>query len=52
VARGHDAVQFVRELGKFIGGGGGGKPTLAEAGGKNPEGVRDALEAARKALAA
>jgi alanyl-tRNA synthetase len=52
VARGHDAVQFVRELGKIIGGGGGGKPTLAEAGGKNPEGVREALEAARKALAA
>jgi len=52
VARGLDASQFVRELGKHIGGGGGGKPTLAEAGGKNPDGVRDALAAARKALAA
>src|SRR5581483_6476145 len=33
VARGLDAVQVVRELGRHIGGGGGGKPTLAEAGG-------------------
>jgi alanyl-tRNA synthetase len=52
VRRGLDASAFVRELGRHIGGGGGGKPTLAEAGGKNPDGVRDALEAARKALAA
>jgi alanyl-tRNA synthetase len=52
VQRGLDASQFVRELGRHIGGGGGGKPTLAEAGGKNPDGVADALEAARKALAA
>jgi len=52
VARGLDAVQLVRELGKHIGGGGGGRPTLAEAGGKNPDGVADALAAARKALAA
>ena len=43
VDRGLDAVQIVRELGKHIGGGGGGKPTLAEAGGKNPDGVADAL---------
>jgi alanyl-tRNA synthetase len=51
VARGLDAVQLIRELGKHIGGGGGGKPTLAEAGGKNPDGVRDALAAGQKALA-
>ncbi len=48
VARGLDAVQVVRELGKHIGGGGGGKPTLAEAGGKNPEGIADALAAAKE----
>ncbi|TML52223.1 MAG: alanine--tRNA ligase, partial [Actinobacteria bacterium] len=47
VERGLDAVQVVRELGKHIGGGGGGKPTLAEAGGKNPDGIADALAAAK-----
>ena len=51
VRRGLDATQVVRELGKHIGGGGGGKPTLAEAGGKNPAGVRDALEAGKQAVA-
>jgi alanyl-tRNA synthetase len=52
VQDGLDAVALVRELGRHIGGGGGGKPTLAEAGGKNPGGVAAALEAARKVLAA
>jgi alanyl-tRNA synthetase len=52
VARGLDAVQVVRELGKHIGGGGGGKPTLAEAGGKNPDGIADALNAARELVSA
>ncbi|TML26619.1 MAG: alanine--tRNA ligase [Actinobacteria bacterium] len=52
VGRGLDAVQLVRELGRHIGGGGGGRPTLAEAGGKNPAGLRDALEAGKQAIAA
>jgi alanyl-tRNA synthetase len=41
----------VRELGRIIGGGGGGRPTLAEAGGKNVDAVRQALEAGRDSLA-
>jgi alanyl-tRNA synthetase len=45
------ASPLVRARGAHIGGGGGGKPTLAEAGGKNPAGVRDALEAGRKVVA-
>ncbi|HEU5361769.1 MAG TPA: alanine--tRNA ligase [Gaiellaceae bacterium] len=49
---GVDAVRIVRELGPIIGGGGGGRPTLAEAGGKNVDAVRDALEAGRDKLAA
>jgi len=51
VDRGLDAVQVVRELGRHIGGGGGGKPTLAEAGGKNPDGIGDALAAAKALVA-
>jgi alanyl-tRNA synthetase len=52
VDRGLDAVNVVRELGKHIGGGGGGKPTLAEAGGKNPDGVGAAVAAAKELVAA
>jgi alanyl-tRNA synthetase len=47
-----DAVTLVRELGPIIGGGGGGRPTLAEAGGKKPDGLRDALHAGRDKLVA
>jgi alanyl-tRNA synthetase len=50
--RGLDAVAVIRELGSFIGGGGGGRPTLAEAGGKQPEGLREALEAGQKKVVA
>jgi alanyl-tRNA synthetase len=51
VGRGLDASKLVRELGTHIGGGGGGRPTLAEAGGKNPAGLRDALQAGKRAIA-
>jgi alanyl-tRNA synthetase len=51
VGRGLDASKLVRDLGRHIGGGGGGRPTLAEAGGKNPAGLRDALEAGKQAIA-
>ncbi len=51
VDRGLDASKLVRDIGRHIGGGGGGRPTLAEAGGKNPEGLRDALEAGKQAIA-
>ena len=42
----------MRELGPIIGGGGGGRPTLAEAGGKNADNVRDALTVGRDRLVA
>ncbi len=46
------AGELVRELGKIIGGGGGGRPDLAEAGGKNPERLDEALAAAADRVAA
>jgi alanyl-tRNA synthetase len=51
VGKGLDAAKLVRDLGRHIGGGGGGRPTLAEAGGKNPAGLRDALNAGKQAIA-
>jgi alanyl-tRNA synthetase len=50
VDRGLDAVAVVRELGPVIGGGGGGRPNLAEAGGKNVDAWPGVLRAAREAL--
>ena len=50
--RGIDAVALVRDAAKHIHGGGGGRPTLAEAGGKQPDGLGDALDAAKDALLA
>ncbi|MBR6457449.1 MAG: alanine--tRNA ligase, partial [Bacteroidales bacterium] len=51
VAKGKNAGADIREGAKFIQGGGGGQPGLATAGGKNPDGIKDALEAL-KAIAA
>jgi alanyl-tRNA synthetase len=50
--RGIDAVSLVRDAAKHIQGGGGGRPTLAEAGGKKPEALAEALEAAKQAILA
>jgi alanyl-tRNA synthetase len=50
--RGIDAVALVRAAAKHIQGGGGGRPTLAEAGGKKPEALAEALGAAKEAILA
>ena len=45
VAAGRNAGKDIREAARFIQGGGGGQAGLASAGGKNSEGLKDALDA-------
>ncbi|MGB4609178.1 MAG: alanine--tRNA ligase [Saccharofermentanales bacterium] len=43
VSAGVNAGNLIREAAKITGGGGGGRPDMAQAGGKNPEKIADAL---------
>ncbi len=52
VKAGVHAGKIVKEISKFVGGGGGGRPDMAQAGGKNPEGLPQMFEAAKKILEA
>ncbi|WP_013322867.1 alanine--tRNA ligase [Gloeothece verrucosa] len=45
------AGKFIGEVAKICGGGGGGRPNLAQAGGRDPSKLKDALSAAKKQLA-
>ncbi len=52
VAAGFDAGALVRDAARIVGGGGGGKPAFAQAGGKDPSAVDAALDAVKAALEA
>lgn len=49
---GIQAVQLIKEIAPAIGGSGGGKAESAQAGGKNPEGLKEAIDQAKQWLAA
>ncbi len=49
-AAGVHAGKIVKEISKLINGGGGGRPDMAQAGGKNPEGLPKMFDAAKKIL--
>lgn len=52
VQKGIQAVQLIKEIAPVVGGSGGGKPESAQAGGKNPQGLSEALDKARQWLIA
>ena len=43
----YNAVEILKQIAGHINGGGGGRPTMAQGGGSNPDGLDDALQAAR-----
>ncbi len=47
---GAHAGNLVKGIATLVGGGGGGRPNMAQAGGKNPEGIQDALVKAKEIL--
>ncbi|MBR3146655.1 MAG: alanine--tRNA ligase [Eubacterium sp.] len=51
INKGYNAGQIIRKLAGFIGGGGGGKADMAQAGGKDPDGIEDAFAEAEKLMA-
>ena len=50
VKKGAHAGNLIKAIAKEVGGGGGGRPTMAQAGGKNPAGIGSALSAAPAVL--
>ncbi|MGN0482113.1 MAG: alanine--tRNA ligase [Lachnospiraceae bacterium] len=48
--KGAHAGNLIKSIAKKVGGGGGGRPNMAQAGGKNPDGIADALKEAEVVL--
>ena len=49
--QGAHAGNLIKEIAPCVGGGGGGRPNMAQAGGKNPAGIEEALEKAAQVIA-
>ena len=52
MAHGAHAGNLIKSIAGKVGGGGGGRPNMAQAGGKNPAGILDAIAEAKTALEA
>jgi alanyl-tRNA synthetase len=50
IDRGVSAVDLIKQIAPIVGGGGGGRPTMARAGGSDPEKLPQAVEAAESAI--
>ena len=50
IKAGAHAGNLIKGIAALVGGGGGGRPNMAQAGGKNPAGAKDAVEAAKTIL--
>ena len=50
VKAGAHAGNLIKGIAALVGGGGGGRPNMAQAGGKNPAGIPDAIAEASKVL--
>jgi len=50
VKAGAHAGNLIKGIAALVGGGGGGRPNMAQAGGKNPAGIADAITEAKKVL--
>ncbi len=50
MAKGAHAGNLIKEVASLVGGGGGGRPNMAQAGGKNPDGMDAAIEKAYAVL--
>ncbi len=50
IKKGAHAGNLIKAIAKEVGGGGGGRPAMAQAGGKNPAGIENALKKAEEVL--
>ena len=52
VKSGAHAGNLIKEIAPIVGGGGGGRPNMAQAGGKNPAGIEEAIAKAKEVAVA